>query len=255
MRPYARQSHNGSPRRRAASARTGLASLDARAFAHDRRRVRASLLRAGLALVGLGVLSASFAATLTITLQLPNGRPLAGAVVTVHPATTAAHPASPVHAVMDQVNRAFEPDLLVIPVDSTVEFPNSDSVSHQIYSFSPAKRFQLPLYRGKPYPPLVFDQPGVVTLGCNIHDEMLAYVLVTNAPFFGRTDTTGSWSAEVPRGAYRVSVWHPRIRDDPKDLQRSLTIGESDRGNLTLRLTKLLKPAPLEGRPHSWDSY
>ena len=65
---------------------------------------------------------------------------------------------------MDQVNRAFDPDLLVIPLNSTVTFANSDTVSHQIYSFSPPKRFQLPLYRGKPYPPTRFDQAGLVTL-------------------------------------------------------------------------------------------
>jgi hypothetical protein len=156
---------------------------------------------------------------------------------------------------MDQINRAFAPDLLVIPVDSTVAFPNSDSVSHQIYSFSPAKRFQLPLYRGKPYPPVVFDQPGVVTMGCNIHDEMLAYIVITDAAFFGRTSAAGSWSADVPGGGYRISIWHPRIRDDAKDLSGELTVGEQNEGTLTLRLTKQLKPAPLEGRPHSWDTY
>ena len=111
---------------------------------------------------------------------------------------------TPVNAVMDQINRTFVPDLLVIPVGSTVAFPNSDSVSHQIYSFSPAHKFQLPLYRGKPYPPVIFDQAGIVTLGCNIHDSMLAYVLVTDAPYFGRADATGSWSVDLPRGTYRV---------------------------------------------------
>ena len=78
----------------------------------------------------------------------------------------------------------FVPDLLVVPVGSTVSFPNSDSVSHQIYSFSAAKRFQLPLYRGKPYPPRLFDQAGLVMLGCNIHDWMIAYIDVTDAPFY-----------------------------------------------------------------------
>jgi hypothetical protein len=154
---------------------------------------------------------------------------------------------------MDQVNRAFEPDLLVVPVGSTVEFPNSDSVSLQIYSFSPAKRFQLPLYRGKPYPPVHFEQAGVVTLGCNIHDEMLAYLLVTDAPYFGRTNHSGSWSAEVPRGRYHVAVWHPRLRDSAADLERELTVGDTDRAALTLRLAKPLEPAPITGRPHSWD--
>src|SRR5207248_2506647 len=128
------------------------------------------------------------AATLIISVQSPDGHALAGAVVTARPLDAPGKRLGPVHAVMDQVDRAFAPDLLVIPVGSTVEFPNSDSVSHQIYSFSPTKRFKLPLYRGKPYPPVPFDQAGVVTLGCNIHDDMLAYLVVTDAPWFGRTD-------------------------------------------------------------------
>jgi hypothetical protein len=154
---------------------------------------------------------------------------------------------------MDQVNRAFAPDLLVIPVGSTVSFPNSDSVSHQIYSFSAAKRFQLPLYRGKPYPPVQFDQTGVITLGCNIHDDMLAYLLVTDAPYFGRTDAHGAWSVEVPRGRYQVSIWHPRLRENQTDLERELTVGDADRADLQLRLLKSLQPAPITDRPHSWD--
>jgi plastocyanin len=196
----------------------------------------------------------SWGAVLTVTVLLPDGRPQPGVVVTAHPTTGAGRPAAPVEAVMDQVNRTFEPDLLVIPVSSEVTFPNSDTVSHQIYSFSPAKRFQLPLYRGKPYPPTRFDRVGLVTLGCNIHDEMLAYVFVTDAPFFGRTAANGTWSAEVPSGRYRVSVWHPRIHDEDKDLQGEVTISAGDRA-LTLHLKKPLKPAPLEGRPHSWDRY
>jgi plastocyanin len=203
----------------------------------------------------LGLTGSSWGATLTVTVLLPDGHPLGGVVVTARPAGGSPHPAEPVQAVMDQLNRAFAPDLLVIPVNSTVSFPNSDSVSHQIYSFSPAKRFQLPLYRGKPYPPVVFDQPGVATLGCNIHDEMLAYVVVTDAPLFGRTDRKGSWSVEVPEGAYHVSIWHPRIRDEAKALEGGITASEPDGATLTLHLAKQLKPAPLEGRPHSWDSY
>ena len=210
-------------------------------------------------LVGLGYVAhvnGAGAAPLTVTVLLPDGRPLSGVVVTARPASGPVHPALPVEAVMDQVDRAFVPDLLVVPLGSTVGFPNSDSVSHQIYSFSPAKRFQLPLYRGKPYPPVQFDQPGVVTLGCNIHDSMLAYVVVTDAPFFGRTNTTGSWTGEVTEGSYQVTIWHPRLRDgDPKVLQGEVTVSEPNGGTLTLHLAKQLKPAPLEGRPHSWDVY
>src|SRR6266576_2982879 len=145
-----------------------------------------------LALLALTGAEPLWAATLVISVQTPDGRALTGAVVTARPLDTPARRSAPVHAVMDQVSRAFEPDLLVIPVGSTVAFPNSDSVSHQIYSFSPTKRFQLPLYRGTPYPPVRFDQAGVVTLGCNIHDEMVAFLLVTDASFYGRTDATGS---------------------------------------------------------------
>ncbi len=197
----------------------------------------------------------SWAATVSITVLLPDGKPLSGVIVTAQPLSGPSHPAIPVAAVMDQVDRAFEPDLLVVPVNSTVAFPNSDSVSHQIYSFSPPKRFQLPLYRGKPYPPVRFDQPGIVTLGCNIHDEMLAYVVVTDAPFFGRTAPNGAWSVEVPSGEYRINIWHPRIRDEDKALRADITATEATAERVQLRLKKQLKPAPLEGRPHSWDSY
>ena len=196
------------------------------------------------------------AAPLTVTVVLPDGHPLSGVVVTAQPKEGVSHPAPAVQASMDQVDKAFVPDLLVIPTGSTIGFPNSDTVSHQIYSFSPAKRFQLPLYRGKQYPPVEFDQPGVVTLGCNIHDNMLAYVVVTDAPFFGRTNTTGSWTAEIPAGNYAVSIWHPRLRDsDPKVLQGEVTVTDPNGGVLTLHLGKQLKPAPLEGQPHSWDVY
>src|SRR5213080_4338321 len=193
-----------------------------------RRAVRVLALLAALG----GRAGAVLAATLVIHVQTPDGH---------------------AHALMDQVNRAFAPDLLVIPVGSTVAFPNSDSVSHQIYSFSAAKRFQLPLYRGKPYPPVQFDQSGVITLGCNIHDDMLAYLLVTDAPYFGRTDAQGAWSTDVPRGRYRVSVWHPRLRESEADLERELTVGDADRADLQLRLLKSLQPAPITDRPHSWD--
>src|SRR5882724_11257883 len=165
-----------------------------------------------LALLALTGAEPLWAATLVISVQTPDGHALPGAVVTARPLDTPRRRPAPVHAVMDQVSRAFAPDLLVIAVGSTVSFPNSDSVSHQIYSFSAAKRFQLPLYRGKPYPPVHFDQAGLVTLGCNIHDSMLAYILVTEVRFFGRTDNAGAWSAsEMPRGRYKITVWHPRL--------------------------------------------
>lgn len=195
------------------------------------------------------------AASLAIAVQLPDGRPFVDAVVTVEAVGKTLSPPAPIHALMDQMNRMFVPEVIVIPVGSTVAFPNSDSVSHQIYSFSPAKRFQLSLYRGKPYPPELFDRAGIVILGCNIHDWMVGYIDVTNAPFYGTTDAQGSWSAEVPAGRYQITVWHPRMREQGPTLVRELSVDATDRATLTLRLTKPLRPAPMEGQSPSWDSY
>jgi len=209
-------------------------------------------LRAALAVCAALLAAPSPAATLLVNVQKRDGTPLAGAVVTVEAEQPAQAPAVPVQAIMDQVNLAFVPDVLVIPVHSTVQFPNSDAVSHQVYSFSSARRFQLPLYRGKPYPPVQFDQPGVVTLGCNIHDNMLAYIVVTAARFFGRSDARGAWTAiDVPGGRYRVRVWHPLL-NEPADVQQSVEVG-ADRAVVEVRMSKNLRPAPLGTRPHSWD--
>jgi len=194
-------------------------------------------------------------ASVSIKVLSSDGRPIPGAVITVRSLAPDARPAAPIRAVMDQINRAFEPDLLIVPVNSTVDFPNSDTVSHQIYSFSAAKRFTLPLYRGNPNPPVRFDTAGVVTLGCNIHDEMVGYLVVTDGQYFGRTDASGSWTADIARGKYRVTVWHPRMNDDASELERELTVAQGDRLSLDLRLAKPLRPAPLATHPHSWDAY
>ncbi len=76
-------------------------------------------------------------------------------------------------AIMDQRNLAFVPDVLVVQTGTAVDFPNSDQVRHQVYSFSDAKTFQLALYAGRAHAPVVFNRAGLVTLGCNIHDSML----------------------------------------------------------------------------------
>jgi plastocyanin len=191
------------------------------------------------------------AANLVVNVLKRDGKPLPGAVITAEPESATASAAPAEKAIMDQVNLAFLPDVLVIPVHSTVQFPNSDVVGHQVYSFSSARQFQLPLYRGKPYPPVQFDQPGVVTLGCNIHDNMLGYIIVTAAPFFGRTDARGEWQGhELPAGKFRVRVWHPLL-NEPQALERSVEVGEH--GSVEFRLVKPLRPAPLSGRPRSWD--
>jgi plastocyanin len=192
--------------------------------------------------------------TLSVKASLADHKPFAGAVIAVQTHTAHA-PVAPVSAIVDQINLTFVPDVIVIPAGSTVEFPNSDSVSHQIYSFSPTKRFQLPLYHGKPYPPVRFDQTGIVTLGCNIHDKMVGYIYVTDAAYFGRTDASGTWvAANVPRGTYHVSVWHPLLRDSVASLERDVTVGSDEPAKLEVQLAQPLRPAPLSNS-RSRDQY
>jgi plastocyanin len=192
------------------------------------------------------------AGTLSVTALQRDGKALAGAVVTVEAVSPTLPPPPPVRATMDQVDLTFVPDVLVVPVRSTVQFPNSDAISHQVYSFSSARRFQLPLYRGKPYPPVSFDEAGIVTLGCNIHDNMLAYIVVTSANYFGRTDASGRWAVpNLPSGQFRLRLWHPLL-NEPADIERIVDNGAASE-TVELHLTKNLRPAPLTGRPHSWD--
>jgi plastocyanin len=195
-------------------------------------------------------------AALMVEVRERGGKPFGGAIVTLYAETVALPAPVPIRAIVDQVKLAFVPDLLVIPVGSTVEFPNSDAVSHQVYSFSAPRRFQLPLYRGKAYPPVTFDKPGLVTLGCNIHDNMLAYLLVTDAPRFGRTDANGAWVAsELPAGRYRVHAWHPRMNEMDEWVEGAITIAAEGDAQVRLQLKSPLRPAAIGGRPRSWDAY
>jgi len=218
--------------------------------AHPALTIRANPLPLMVALLALAPVVS--AASLKVSVAARDGRALAGAVVTVEPENTGFAPAPPVHAVMDQLNLAFVPRVLVVPVHSSVQFPNSDAVSHQVYSFSSARQFQLPLYRGKPYPPVRFDQAGVVTLGCNIHDNMLAYIVVTAAPYFGLADEHGEWTVDgLVNGRYRVRVWHPLL-NEPEEPVRVIDVN-ADPVSAEFRLAKPLRPAPLDGKPRSWN--
>ena len=194
-------------------------------------------------------------ASLTVKVTRPDGKPVSGAVVMLHGPPGSPTPL-PAAFIVDQVNQTFTPDLTVMPVGSTVTFPNSDRVSHQVYSFSPAKRFQLPLYRGTPYAPITFSNPGVVTLGCNIHDDMIAYLIVTDAGWSGRTAPDGSWTvSNLPAGEYRVGVWHPRMREATTTIERPLKLEAALSGRLDVQLSRPMRPEQLGQKPRSWSDY
>lgn len=160
---------------------------------------------------------------------------------------------APKPAVMDQHNLAFVPRVLVVGVGTSVEFPNNDSVSHQVYSFSAAKRFRLPLYKGEAHPPVIFDQPGLVVLGCNIHDSMVGYIYVTDAPYFGTTEPAGGLQfKDAPVGDYRIVVWSPFIADVPPSLTRTVHIDDTAPTITRVQLSLALRAQP-EPRPRRRD--
>jgi plastocyanin len=144
--------------------------------------------------------------------------------------------------VMDQINSEFAPRVLAVSVGSTVSFPNRDNTRHHVYSFSPAKRFELPLYAGSEVDPVRFDMPGVVTLGCNIHDWMIGYIHVLDTPFHGVTDTQGRTRIELPAGRYELRVWHERLAPLAPAQARQIEVVEGEQGQQQVTLT--LQPPP-----------
>jgi plastocyanin len=205
-------------------------------------------------------LSGADAGRFVIDVSDRDGLPVPEVAVYALPVETAAAQAAalPPHAVMDQNDRAFVPHILVAQTGTAIDFPNSDSVSHHVYSFSPAKSFELALYKqGAVHPPLVFDVPGVVTLGCNIHDNMVGYILVVDTPYFAITDGNGEGVLDgLPPGRYRLQVWTPRLRpgDLPDPMEATVGVGET--ATLGTRLDAKLLPA--HGAGHSsltWSHY
>lgn len=172
--------------------------------------------------------STAGATNLDVGVRDRGGQPLSQVVVLLEANNESGKPPAPTSAVVDQLHQQFVPGVIAVRTGTAISFPNSDSVSHQVYSFSPAKRFELGLYRGVPRDPVVFDKPGIVVLGCNIHDNMIGYVYVTDASYFGTTADDGHFRASISPGKYRVHVWSPRFSKSDNASERTLDVsGES----------------------------
>jgi plastocyanin len=175
--------------------------------------------------------------------------PLANIVVYIEPEIepenksilTKEHLSTKPMATMDQVNRQFRPHILVVNKDTNISFPNSDKIKHHVYSFSPAKTFEIKLYGDKKSTLIAFNQAGEVTLGCNIHDWMLGYVYVVETPWFGKTDRQGKLQFELPNGKYILKIWHPLLQDNDQYFTQKITV--SGDNNLTVNLKEAMKPA------------
>jgi len=166
-----------------------------------------------LCVVALAAQSA-VAADLRVEVRDPSGRPVADAAVYALP-DKPGQLEGPRKATIDQVGRQFVPRVSVIQTGTAVMFPNSDNIRHSVYSFSPAKTFELKIYSGVPAAPVVFDKPGIVVMGCNIHDSMVAWVLVVDTPYFARTDTAGDATLpNLPPGNYTLRAWSTSMRHE-----------------------------------------
>jgi plastocyanin len=198
--------------------------------------LRASLSVAALAL-GLHAAAVN-AASLQVAVVDQNGAPVADAVVYAMPVNSKLPPAKPAGAVVDQVKRQFVPLVSVVQSGTAITFPNKDNFEHDVYSFSPAKKFELHLYHGVPASPVVFDKAGLVVLGCNIHESMVAYVMVVDTPWFAKTDAAGRASIDnVPADIYKVTAWHYRLADANAQPTQKMTPGFAANGTFTLNLS------------------
>jgi len=171
-----------------------------------------------------------------------NGQPVEDAVVLATPLDGRNVPLpKQARNEMDQIDKEYVPHVKVVTANSKVYFPNKDNIRHHVYSFSPAKVFELPLYSGTPAAPVLFDKTGQVTLGCNIHDWMLGYIYVADTPFFGKSAKDGKiLIADIPAGEYSVRVWHPDMKGAEESTVRKVALDATQATNMEWQLT--LKP-------------
>lgn len=203
------------------------------------------------------------AVALNISVVDSNGRFLQDAIVYIesHNIAAAQSVESSTHpvAIMDQINRQFSPYILAIHQGQRVRFPNSDSIKHHVYSFSPAKVFELQLYESNNTQLMQFNNSGVVELGCNIHDWMIGYIFVSPSPWFAQTDPDGKALLHLPAIDFSalsgnkenknekdisVRVWHPALHIEDMKHSYKVSLMGSQTGNkqFSIRLSHPLSP-------------
>jgi plastocyanin len=176
------------------------------------------------------------AAPLTVRVVDAKGRPVRDAVVTLRSNGSSARPSSGGSYSVSQKDMQFHPFVVVVPVGAKVSFPNLDPTRHHVYSFSPAKKFELKLFAKDQSRSVVFDKPGVVALGCNIHDAMTAFIVVADSRWTARTGANGIVHfADAPGSPGRLSVWHPYLRAKANTVEQG-TSAQSRNATFTVAL-------------------
>jgi hypothetical protein len=181
----------------------------------------------------LGLAAIANAGELNVLIIDGKGTALEDAIITAMPLDAKNIPAQKLgKPIVDQVRKEFLPHVLPVYINSEVSFPNNDNIRHHVYSFSSAKKFELPLYSGTSASPVLFDKVGVIILGCNIHDWMLGYIYVSATPYFVRSDKAGKASLSgLPEGEYTIKVWHPQMIATEESTGRLVVISATQAGN------------------------
>lgn len=163
------------------------------------------------------------------------------AVVTLYPSAGGRIPRPVGHYVVSQQNLQFHPYLTIVPVGAEVAFPNFDNTKHQVYSFSRAKVFELKLFAKDQSRSVHFDKPGVIALGCNIHDQMSAFIIVTDSAWTERTNAQGMVAfKDAPEVSGRITVWQPYLRAPGGMVEQQMSQGQR---NATF-IVRLRPPPP-----------
>lgn len=186
------------------------------------------------------------AADLVVTIRDAKGKPVADAVVTAYPGgRTPAGPlklAGPYKVV--QQGMQFSPFVSVVPAGATVAFPNLDSVMHHVYSFSAAHPFEIKLYGKDESRTQTFDKPGVIALGCNIHDQMIAFIKVVDTPYAAKSAADGVARLNgLPDGMSVVHVWHPYMKTKTGEVVQTLTLAGASNSSVSVDLRP---PPPMQ---------
>ncbi|WDZ94441.1 methylamine utilization protein [Herbaspirillum sp. WKF16] len=200
--------------------------------------------RAGEAVLLAAMLTATAAqAAVSVEVLDAAGQPVPNAVVYAEPVGAPAPSRPPRPTEIEQKNKTFFPLVSVVQTGTPILFPNRDTVRHHVYSFSPAKTFELKLYSGTPGSPVVFDKPGTVVLGCNIHDQMVAYVQVVNTPYFGVTDRSGTVKLDgLGNGRYTLKAWYFTMAQNQAAVEQPLQV---QGGELKAAIKLNVKAVPL----------
>lgn len=182
------------------------------------------------------------AGELTVEVLDTTGSPIENVVVYAEPENKIATAKG--NAIIDQRGKQFNPLVSVVQTGSDITFPNFDSVRHHVYSFSPAKTFELKLYSGVPTAPVKFDKAGTVILGCNIHDFMVAFIQVVDTPYFAKTDKIGKVVLrDLPNGNYTLKAWHYALAKEKEIFEKLISVKGTESITINLTLKPFLMPA------------